>query len=452
MTEGLPEYLIQGEAARLFPVLSTTSKEGRTTSILLACLSRIEEFGALLLSSVGQRVGKRASITAFTEVCFKNQSSSIKERPDGLIVLRVGSREWRALVEAKVGNAELKPDQIERYRILAKDNGIDCVITVSNQFATKPGSHPVEEVRRSRSKVPVYHWSWMHVLTEADLLLSQESVGDTDQRFLLNELRRFLSHESAGVRGFDRMPSSWTELNRLVSSGGVIGTKSVEAQEVIQAWHQETRDLSLILSRMTGTAVMEKLPKKHRNDPAQRMKDEYTLLRERTQLVSCLDVPDAAAPIDVVADITRRCIDVGMTLKAPADRKSSKARVNWLLRQIKVEKADDLYVRLMWPGASEPTQFLVSDLRDNVGICEEGKEHLTTHGFHIFLSRRLGARFTQQVNFISDLEAIVPAFYGEVGANLSAWKAPAPKIKQPRDTAEDVSTGGIAEDAEGYDS
>lgn len=27
----LPEYLKQGEAARLFPVLSETSKEGRTT-------------------------------------------------------------------------------------------------------------------------------------------------------------------------------------------------------------------------------------------------------------------------------------------------------------------------------------------------------------------------------------------------------------------------------------
>jgi hypothetical protein len=43
-----PDYLIQGEAARLFPVLATTSKEGRTTSIVLACISKIEEFGAEL--------------------------------------------------------------------------------------------------------------------------------------------------------------------------------------------------------------------------------------------------------------------------------------------------------------------------------------------------------------------------------------------------------------------
>lgn len=202
----LPDYLKQGEAARLFPVLFTTSKEGRTTSIVLACLCKIDEFGARLLSSVGQRVGSRANVDTFTEVVFHKQSAEIKDRPDGLIVLRIGKREWRALVEAKVGNNELDADQIERYRVLAKDNGIDCVVTLSNQFATSPDSHPVEQVRKSRSKVPVYHWSWMHILTTADLLILGEQIADVDQLILLNELRRFLTHESAGVRGFDRMP------------------------------------------------------------------------------------------------------------------------------------------------------------------------------------------------------------------------------------------------------
>ena len=77
----LPEYLKQGEVARLFPVLSTTSKKGRTTSIILACMSKIEEFGAELLDSVGQRVGKRAKIETFTEVVFKDQSSEVSDRP-----------------------------------------------------------------------------------------------------------------------------------------------------------------------------------------------------------------------------------------------------------------------------------------------------------------------------------------------------------------------------------
>lgn len=220
--ENFPEYLAQGESARLFPVLSTTSKEGRTTSIVLACMVQIQEFGADLLKSVGQNRGKRARVQSFTEVVFRNQTGAIKDRPDGLIVLTVGSREWRALIEAKVGTNELQVEQVERYRALAKDNGIDCVITISNQFATTPASHPIEEIRKSRSKIPVFHWSWMHIVTTAELLLNNERVADVDQLLLLNELRRFLSHESAGVRGFDRMPKEWTELNRLVASGGVI--------------------------------------------------------------------------------------------------------------------------------------------------------------------------------------------------------------------------------------
>jgi len=206
MSEKLPEYLTQGEPTRLFPVLATTSKEGRTTSIFLACLAKIDEFGASLLNSLGQKVGVRSKIETYTEVVCKNHAPDIKDRPDGLIVLRTGNREWRALVEAKVGSNELIPEQIEKYRQLAKDNAIDCVISISNQFATSPSLHPLQEVQKSRSKIPVFHWSWMYVLTEADLLLNQNSVSDSDQRLLLNELRRFLTHESAGVKGFDRMP------------------------------------------------------------------------------------------------------------------------------------------------------------------------------------------------------------------------------------------------------
>jgi len=67
-----PDYLIQGEIARLFPVLATTSKEGRTTSIVLACISKVHEFGFDLMALMGQRVGKRTKIETFTEIVFKN--------------------------------------------------------------------------------------------------------------------------------------------------------------------------------------------------------------------------------------------------------------------------------------------------------------------------------------------------------------------------------------------
>lgn len=450
MAEKRPDYLKQGEIARLFPVLSNSSKEGRTTSIVLACLAKIEEFGAGLLETAGQRVGKRATIEAYTEVSFKKQSQNIGDRPDGLIVLKVGSRVWRALVEAKVGSNSLDPLQIEKYRVLAKENDIQCVITISNQFATSPSVHPLEEVRKSRSNIPVFHWSWMHVLTSADLLIRQKNVADVDQLVLLNELRRFLSHESAGVKGFDRMPKEWSDLNKLVSSGGIIPAKSPEAIAVIDAWRQETRDLSFILSRMLELDVVQKLPRSHVSDNAVRQRHELELLKSKCQLTSVLVVPDAAANLEITVDLKRRCIEVGMLLRAPEDKKSTKARLNWLLRQIGEEVKDDLYVRLLWPGKSEPTQFSVVDLRRDANVVNDGKDHLTSHGFFVFSSVRTAGRFAQQSNFISDLEEIVASFYGSIGSNLSAWVRTAPKIKPEKSAVKNVSPEAMSGEAEKF--
>ncbi len=328
---------------------------------------------------------------------------------------------------------------------------MDCVITISKQFATAPNIHPLEAVRKSCSKIPVIHWSWMHILTTADLLINQNAVADKDQVVLLDELRRFLSHESAGVKGFDRMPKDWSDLNKLVTSGGAIPPKSPEAQAVLDAWHQETRDLALILSRMTEPRVAQRLPRKHLADPALRHKDELATLREQHQLALSLDIPDAAPPLELVADLSRRSVDVGMTLRAPEDKKSTGARVNWLLRQIKADETPDLYLRINWPGASVSTQHLVSELRNDVAIANEGKEHLVPISFHLMVAKALDGRFAQQSNFIVDLETIVPAFYKQYGSQLSPWKKSALKIKEDRSEASDVTTNALSEDAESFD-
>lgn len=109
-------------------------------------MTKVEELGATLLGTVGQKIGKMAVISTFTEVVFKGQKTDINDRPGGLIIVKIGKREWRALVEAKVGNSKLDEAQIERYRTIAKNHGIDCVITLSNQFATSPLHHPLEGV------------------------------------------------------------------------------------------------------------------------------------------------------------------------------------------------------------------------------------------------------------------------------------------------------------------
>ena len=55
---------------------------------------------------------------------------------------------------------------------------LEGVITISNQFSSSPSVHPLEEVRKLKIKVPVFHWSWMSILTTIDLMISNQSIAD----------------------------------------------------------------------------------------------------------------------------------------------------------------------------------------------------------------------------------------------------------------------------------
>lgn len=442
----LPDYLKQGELARLFPVLSTNSKEGRATSILLSCLSKVDEFGAEQLKTLGLRAGKRTSIECYTEVVFQETSQQNK-RPDGLIVVKTGVQTKHFLVEAKIGNADLDASQIESYVRICKEKKLDGVITISNQYSSSPKIHPLEEVRKIKLKVPVFHWSWMSLLTSIDLMVSNQNVSDGDQLLILNELRRFLSHESTGVKGFDRMPPEWTEINKIFANQGSVSVKSEAASRVVDAWEQEARDLCLILSRLTNTQVSERIPNAQAANPELRKKANTKLLVESKILEANFEIPDAAAPIEVVADINQRTIFVGMNFNAPQDKKSSTARVNWLLRQLKGCKLTDVYIRANWPGSSSPTSYSVEELISDPNLINTDKGHLTVSSFMVFGAYRTGARFAQLANFISDLEEKIPEFYKNVGQNLTAWKKPAPRISE---AAANVNVNSISKEADTF--
>ena len=136
-------------------------------------------------------------------------------------------------------------------------------------------------------------------------------------------------------------------------------------------------------------------------------------------------------------------------MNAPQDKKSSTARLNWLLRQLKKSEFDDCYVQANWSGSSTPTSHLIKDLINDPNLIKKKKEHLTVSSFMVFGSYRLGARFVQSSNFISDLETNVPNFYRKVVQDLSHWKPPAPQIAE---TAEhvDVDVDAISRKAEDY--
>lgn len=70
--EELPDYVVEGELARLIPIAKDSEKERKATSVLLAGLMSVSEFARVLLSSVGGPAAKTMKVSCFTEVVFKN--------------------------------------------------------------------------------------------------------------------------------------------------------------------------------------------------------------------------------------------------------------------------------------------------------------------------------------------------------------------------------------------
>jgi hypothetical protein len=218
----LPDCIERADRARLFPILAETSKEGRTLSIFLATLATVRELRVNLLSAIGQRIGPATTVRTYTEAVFKCAKGEPNlGRPDGLIVLDTYGRRWTALVEAKVGKSDISAEQLGRYLELAKKNKIDAVITISNQFSVVPQHHPLRINMTKYKGVDLFHFSWMHILTEADLLTVNRDVNDDDQAYILSEFLRFISHESAGVQGFSQMPAEWPDVVAKVQAGAI---------------------------------------------------------------------------------------------------------------------------------------------------------------------------------------------------------------------------------------
>lgn len=430
-----PDYLQQGEAARLFPALAATSKEGYATSVFLSILCHVPEYAEALLGSIGQKVSSRSKLDAYTEVVFKEPDGN-SLRSDGLIILSKKNYEWRAIIESKIGASTLSRDQIINYLEICKKNSVDAIITISKDFTTDPTQ---SALRITQKKVQLYHWSWAFLLTQAHLLISDGRVEDEERNVLLREFVKFLSHPSAGLRRFDSMPPAWPEIVKSIQARAHLKQQSAEVREVVAAWHQETRDLSLQLSEIIGVPVRVQLPRNLARDPKLRSKTDAENLVKNGMLGAKFLVPNAAAPLDVCVDLSRRTVLVSMKLRAPQDKKTTTARVRWLLRQIERAKGldksdtmnpDGVYIRLYWPGRGPYTQRELEKIEDDIKNIQNEKKGLVPHSMEVCRVWDFGGAFSKRRKFIEQLERIVPEFYERIGQHLRAYQPPAPKVRR----------------------
>lgn len=426
--------------ARLIPVKGIGSEkeaEERATSALLAVLSIVRPLSAELFGPLGASRAGRATAECFTEVIFDLDGKKV--RPDGLIRISYGKTTWTALVEVKTGSSTLDADQLVGYIKVARANKFDCVVSVSNEIAAAPGHHPTPAaVPRANSTVQLHHISWTQLVTTAVRLHEHIGIDDVEQRWLLEELIRYLQHSSSGALSFNDMGGNWVAV-RNAAKDGTLTKNDAGVMDIAQRWDQLVRYIALMMGAQTGLDVTQQLSRAHAKDPKARADDLVRRLVDGGSLDAALRIPNTAGDLEVCVDLRARQIACATTTKAPED-KGARGRVGWLTRQLRDTAPADLHIESRAHRAKNgPTATLAAAAEDAQLLIDDQKRDPAT--FTLTLRSDMGAGRGvgkgKSSSFIESVEDAVNAFYDQVLSRLTAWQpkaAPRQPVGEPADS------------------
>jgi hypothetical protein len=410
--------------ARLIPTTGIggqDEQEQRATSSLLAVMGAVPQFGRAILDHVDAPGGR---IQTYTEIRFVDEDTRLSI-PDGAVVLERGRARWVCLVEIKTAGAELRKEQVERYLELARVNGFDAVLTISNQLTASPLESPLAIDLKKVRKVALRHLSWWQVMTEARLEHKHRGVSDPDQAWILGELIAYLDHERAGAGGFDDMGERWVSV-RDGAREGTLKPSDPGVQDVAARWEQLVGYLALGLTQDLGRRVEPLWPRKM--DPADRRGLHVRMLVDQGKLLASIRVPDAAGLIDLEADLRGRRFRTAIAIAAPKEGRPN-TRINWMLRQL-AEARDDALIEVRYPNQKESTSLTLKDARarpDRLLYSADPKREPMS--FRVTIPRDLGMKRGRLAgSFVLESKNQTSDFYRSIVQRLRPWAAAAPKL------------------------
>jgi len=395
--------------ARLFPVAGIgrgEEQERRATSALLAVMSMVRPFGHDLLKPLGSPSG---SVKTYVEVPFKVDGQTY--RPDGLIVTRRGDRQWNCLVEVKTNGADLNDSQVGTYVQIARDEGFDAVLTVSNQVTGVFGDHPVSIDRRRLKRVQLHHLSWDEIHARAMLWLTHPPTGDPTAVRVVTEFVRYLEYEGSGLHGFIDMGPHWAKVRDAVHAR-TLASGSQGAADVCERFDQLMRHISLHLTRLLGVEVTSAVPR-HTPDQASRMQQ----FADSGLLFGSLRVPGAVDTVVLRADLRAGRVRASIRLRAPREGRP-RTKVNWALRQLDEARAATC-VATRANGKATATGTLATVREDPECLIPDGDADIRE--FEVSLDLPMGTkRGVGRGTMITSAVEVIDAFYGEVVQHLRA--------------------------------
>lgn len=420
--------------ARLIPtsgINGPEEQERRATSALLAVLSAVKEFGRSFTKPMGAPVG---ALECYIEVPFALGEQRLY--PDGLIRVSRGARSWTALVEVKTGPNKLATEQLEHYLDIARNEGFDAVITISNEIPAVAGQHPTKVDRRKTRKVELHHVSWSQVLSDAVLQKEFRGVADPDQAWVLGELIRYLEHKKSGALEFDDMGEAWVPVRDAVAAG-TLRANDKGIAEVVARFDALLRFTSLRLGRQLGTEVVPVLSRKEATDPAIRAQYLTEALCRDGVLTGSIRIPDTAGLLVVTADLRASRVTCHVDLDAPKEGRAT-TRVNWVVRQLKNAPDHTRLEAFVNHGRGSSAAELLFKVREDptLLVVDPTKE---LRSFRVATSGTLGSkRGRGRGAFIDSVLTAVDAFYADVLGSLRTWSAAPPKLRPTHPTPPDV--------------
>jgi hypothetical protein len=412
--------------ARLIPtsgISGAEEQERRATSAVLAVMGAVREFSKALLGPLGAPSG---TVETYIEVPFVFGEKRCY--PDGLIRVRRGGKSWTALVEVKTGRNELQTEQLETYLDIAREQGFNALITISNEIPAIDSQHPTKVDKRKLRKVDLHHWSWTYILTTAVMQKEHRGVSDPEQAWILGELIRYLEHPRSGAMELEDMGSNWVSIRQAVTTGTLrVGDKT--APEVVARFDALLRYASLRLGRQLGTDVLPVVNRKEHADPNLRAQSLLDSIVRNGELAGAIRIPNTVAPVHITADLRAGRLTCHVDIDAPKEGRPT-TRVNWLVRQLRtapdILRVEAFVANSRGAGAAE----LLGTVRENPSslITDPKKDF---RSFRVAMSVPMGTkRGRGRGSFIDSVLDLMDVFYGDVVQHLKAWSAAPPRMRE----------------------
>jgi hypothetical protein len=273
-------------------------------------------------------------------------------------------------------------------------------------------------------------------MTEARVWHEHRGIADTDQAWILGELIAYLDHERSGAGGFDDMGDSWVQV-RDGARQNTLRSADKGVRDVASRWEQFVQYLALGLCQDLGRNVEALWPRKL--EPSARLDATVRHLVGLGRLEAAIRVPDAAAPIDLLADLRTRLFITSIEIAAPREGRP-KTRINWLVRQLK-DSDETTRIEVKYPNAKETVSSTLKQARERPDkLLFAADLHREPRSFRVALSRDLGAKRGKAAgSFVNESKRQALDFYRMIVQDLRPWAASAPKLPDQAATSSAVA-------------